>query len=82
MSSIFLLQGFQIDPLAKVNRSQRQIVLRLSESGFLHNVVKKGLDVKSMSNAGRVCKSFVAAIQKELSEYYRFIAIMQEEFNR
>ncbi|XP_029157570.1 gamma-tubulin complex component 3 [Nylanderia fulva] len=74
--------GFQIDPIAKINRSQKQAVLRLSELGYLHNVVRKGLERMSVTGAGRVADSFVAALHKELSEYYRFIAIMQEEVNR
>jgi len=74
--------GFQIDSMAKINRSQRQAVLRLSELGYLHNVIRKGLERMSVAGAGRVADSFVAALHKELSEYYRFIAIMQEEMNR
>lgn len=74
--------GFQIDPVAKINRSQKQAVLRLSELGYLHSVVRKGLERMSVTGAGRVTDSFVAALHKELSEYYRFIAIMQEEVNR
>ncbi|XP_032676591.1 gamma-tubulin complex component 3 [Odontomachus brunneus] len=74
--------GFQIDSTAKINRSQRQAVSRLSELGYLHNVVRRGLERMSGANAGRVADSFVAALHKELSEYYRFVAIMQEEVNR
>ncbi|XP_018355185.1 PREDICTED: gamma-tubulin complex component 3 homolog [Trachymyrmex septentrionalis] len=74
--------GFQIDPVAKINRSQKQAVLRLSELGYLHSVVRKGLERMSVTGAGRVTDSFVAVLHKELSEYYRFIAIMQEEVNR
>lgn len=74
--------GFQIDSMVKINRSQRQAVLRLSELGYLHNVIRKGLERMSVAGAGRVADSFVAALHKELSEYYRFIALMQEEVNR
>lgn len=74
--------GFQIDPTAKINRSQKQVVLRLSELGYLHNVVRRGLERMSVAGAGRVADSFVAALHKELSEYYRFVAVMQEEVNR
>ncbi|XP_015587434.1 gamma-tubulin complex component 3 [Cephus cinctus] len=74
--------GFQIDSTVNVNRSHRQAVLRLSELGYLHNVVRKGLDRMSVAGAGIVADSFVAALHQELSEYYRFIAIMQEEVNR
>lgn len=74
--------GFQIDPLAKVNRSHKQALLRLSELGYLHNVVRRGLERMAKSGSGRVVDSFVATLHKELSEYYRFIAIIQEEVNR
>lgn len=74
--------GFQIDPTAKIYRSQKQAALRLSELGYLHNIVRRGLERISVAGAGRVADSFVAALHKELSEYYRFIAIMQEEINR
>lgn len=74
--------GFQLDPTIKINRSQKQVVLRLSELGYLHNVVRRGLERMSVAGAGRVADSFVAALHKELSEYYRFIAMIQEEVNR
>lgn len=74
--------GFQIDPTININRSHKQIVLRLSELGYLHNVITRGLERISVAGAGRVADSFAATLHKELSEYYRFIAIMQEEFNR
>lgn len=74
--------GFQIDPKANVNRTHRQAVLRLSALGYLHNVVSRGLERMTAACAGRVADSFVAALHQELSEYYRFVAIMQEEVNR
>lgn len=74
--------AFQIDPRANVNRTHRQAVLRLSALGYLHNVVTRGLERMAAASAGRVADSFLAALHQELSEYYRFIAIMQEEVNR
>ncbi|XP_053594050.1 gamma-tubulin complex component 3 homolog [Microplitis demolitor] len=74
--------GFQLDSSVEINRSHKQSVLRLSELGYLHNVVRKGLERMSMAGAGRVADSFVASFHKELSEYYRFIAIIQEQVNR
>lgn len=76
--------GFQIDPLAKISKCHKQAVLRLSELGYLHNVIMKGLDRMSIQayNSGRVTDSFIAALHRERSEYYRFIAVVQEEFNR
>lgn len=74
--------GFQIDLTSNINRYHKQAVLRLSELGYLHNVVRRGLDEITLNCAGRVADSLVAVLHKELSEYYRLIAIMQEEVNR
>ncbi|XP_034947790.1 gamma-tubulin complex component 3 [Chelonus insularis] len=74
--------SFQIDPTVTVNKSHKESVIRLSELGYLHNIIRKGIERMSISGAGRVADSFVAALHKELSEYYRFIAIIQEEVNR
>ncbi|XP_012278710.1 gamma-tubulin complex component 3 [Orussus abietinus] len=74
--------GFQIDPTVSMNRSHKQAVLRLSELGYLYNVIKRGLERMSMTGAGRVVESFIAALNHELTDYYRFIAIVQEELNR
>ncbi|XP_066585040.1 gamma-tubulin complex component 3-like [Prorops nasuta] len=74
--------GFQINHMINISISQKQAVLRLSELGYLHNVVKRGIERMSIGGAGRVSDSFVTALHKELTEYYRFIAIVQEEVNR
>lgn len=74
--------GFQIDSMSKISRAQRQAVLRLSELGYLYNIIQRGLSRMASGPHGRVADSFVAALQKELSEYYRFIANAQEEMNR
>ena len=74
--------GFQIDPTVRINRPQKQAVLRLSELGYLYNIIQRGLQRISSGSNGRVADSFVAALHKELSEYYRFIANAQEVVNR
>ncbi|XP_035723078.1 gamma-tubulin complex component 3 homolog [Vespa mandarinia] len=74
--------GFQIDPVANISSSQKQAVLRLSELGYLYNTLRRSAERISAAGIGRVAESFVAVLQKELSEYYKFIAIMQEEVNR
>ncbi|XP_076246303.1 gamma-tubulin complex component 3 isoform X4 [Calliopsis andreniformis] len=74
--------GFQIDAMISIDRSRKQATLRLSELGYLHNIVRKGLERISAASNGQVADSFVAALYSELSEYYRFIAIIQEEINR
>ncbi|XP_014213492.1 gamma-tubulin complex component 3 [Copidosoma floridanum] len=73
-------RGFQIDSIARIHRSQKQAVQRLSELGYLYNIIQNGLD--KHGNGGRVADSFVAALHKELSDYYRFVANAQEEVNR
>ena len=74
--------GFQIDPMISIDRPRKQATLRLSELGYLHNIVQKGLERMSAASSGQVADSFVAAMHSELSEYYRFIALIQEEVNR
>jgi gamma-tubulin complex component 3 len=74
--------GFQIDPTIRINRPQKQTVLRLSELGYLYNVIQRGIGRIAGGSNGRVADSFVAALHKEMSEYYRFIANAQEEVNR
>ncbi|XP_053984214.1 gamma-tubulin complex component 3 homolog [Hylaeus volcanicus] len=74
--------GFQIDPMINIDRSRKNATLRLSELGYLHNIVQKGLERISAASSGQVADSFVAALHSELSEYYRFIAIIQEDVNR
>lgn len=74
--------GFQIDPVVNISSSQKQAVLRLSELGYLYNTLRRCTERISVAGIGRVAESFVAVLQKELSEYYKFIAIMQEEINR
>ncbi|XP_031837668.1 gamma-tubulin complex component 3 isoform X2 [Nomia melanderi] len=74
--------GFQIDPMLNIDRSRKQSTLRLSELGYLHNIVQKGLERISAASSGQVADSFVAAMHSKLSEYYRFIATIQEEVNR
>ncbi|XP_076666493.1 gamma-tubulin complex component 3 isoform X4 [Andrena cerasifolii] len=74
--------GFQMDPMMNIDRSRKQATLRLSELGYLYNIIQKGLERISAAASGQVADSFVAAMHSELSEYYRFIAIIQEEVNR
>lgn len=74
--------GFQIDPIISIDRPRKQATLRLSELGYLHNIIQKGLERMSVASSGQVADSFVAALHSELSEYYRVIALIQEEVNR
>lgn len=74
--------GFQLDPSVSVTGSHRQVVLRLSELGFLYNTIKRGLERISAGSSGRVADSFVSALRQELSEYYRFIALLEEDVTR
>ncbi|XP_017888838.1 gamma-tubulin complex component 3 homolog [Ceratina calcarata] len=74
--------GFQLDPMISIDRPRKQATLRLSELGYLHNIIQKGLERMSAASSGQVADSFVAALHSELSEYYRFIALIQEEVNR
>lgn len=70
--------GFIIDTRAGVSRSQRALVLRLAELGFLHNQVRQHCD-ESDRQIGIIGQSLVAALREELTEYYKLIAVLQSQ---
>ncbi|GLV41423.1 Gamma-tubulin ring protein 91 [Carabus blaptoides fortunei] len=70
--------GFIIDTRAGVSRSQRALVLRLAELGFLHNQVRQHCD-DSDRQIGIIGQSLVAALREELTEYYKLIAVLQSQ---
>lgn len=67
--------GFVIDSRLSLSRSQKAIVQRLAELGFLHNQIKNHCD--SDKQIGVIGQSLVAALRDELTVYYQHIAILQ-----
>ena len=61
----------------------RDMVGKLAELGWLFRRVCKYLDARSGDKAlGLVGQSFCAAIQKELTEYYRLVAVLEAQANQ
>ena len=61
----------------------RDIISKLAELGWLFRRVRKFLDAKASDKAlGLVGQSFCAAIEKEIIEYYRLIAVLEAQLNQ
>ena len=61
----------------------RDLVSKLAELGWLCRRVRKYLDARAGDKAlGLVGQSFCAAIQKELTEYYRLVAVLEAQGNQ
>ncbi|XP_078693983.1 gamma-tubulin complex component 3-like [Branchiostoma floridae x Branchiostoma belcheri] len=71
---------FLIDPKVGVPQSWRDLLGKLSELGWLHNKIRKFVDSKISDRAlGLVGQSFCAALQHELTEYYRLVAVLDAQ---
>lgn len=68
--------GFMIDTRAGVGKSQRIIVQRLSEIGFLHNLIRQYCD-EADKQTGIIGQSLIAALREELTKHYELIAVLQ-----
>ncbi|XP_065644166.1 gamma-tubulin complex component 3 homolog isoform X3 [Hydra vulgaris] len=61
----------------------RDIICKLAELGWLFRRVRKYLDARTSDKAlGLVGQSFCAAIEKEIIEYYRLIAVLEAQLNQ
>lgn len=59
-------------------KSVRDLVNKLAELGWLYRKVRKYLDARAGDRAlGLVGQSFCAALQQELTEYYRLMAVLE-----
>ncbi|XP_044730795.1 gamma-tubulin complex component 3 homolog [Chrysoperla carnea] len=70
--------GFHLDPKSDVTKSQKRIILRLTEVGYLHNRVKYFCD-NAERQFGIMYQSLVSAFRNELTSFYKLIAILQEQ---
>lgn len=70
--------GFMIDTRAGVSKSQRAIVQRLSELGYLHNQVRQHCD-EADKQTGIIGQSLIAALREELTKHYELIAVLQTQ---
>ncbi|GES99979.1 gamma-tubulin complex component 3 homolog [Rhizophagus clarus] len=75
--------SYIIDPKLDINRSTRDLLHRLTELGWLYKRVNEfvSLNVNDPS-IGLVCQAFCSALQRELTEYYKFIAILEAQVTK
>ncbi|XP_028405676.1 gamma-tubulin complex component 3 homolog isoform X1 [Dendronephthya gigantea] len=72
--------GYRIDRSVGVPYTTRALVNKLSELGWLFNKIRRYRDARSGDKAlGLVGQSFCAALQLELTEYYRLIAVFEAQ---
>lgn len=75
--------SYRIGPEFGVPLPVRDLVSKLAELGWLFRRVRKFLDARSGDRAlGLVGQSFCAAVQKELTEYYRLVAVLEAQENQ
>ncbi|XP_052801228.1 gamma-tubulin complex component 3 homolog isoform X1 [Mya arenaria] len=72
--------GYKVDAQAGIPKAIRQLVSKLAECGWLFNKVKNYVETRSADKTfGLVGQSFCAALQQELTEYYRLIAVLESQ---
>ena len=76
-------ESYVIDPALHLVGSVRDLVLTMCEMGWLYNKVAKYIskDEKTAIN-GLVSQSLGYAIQEELHDYYRLLAVLEQELDR
>ncbi|XVF55989.1 hypothetical protein PTKIN_Ptkin06aG0079900 [Pterospermum kingtungense] len=77
------LDGYALSNLVKVPRATRIIVRKLCELGWLFRKVKgyisESMDRFPAEDVGTVGQAFCAALQDELSEYYKLLAVLEAQ---
>ncbi|KAF9360428.1 Gamma-tubulin complex component 3 [Mortierella sp. AD094] len=69
---------FAIDPSINITRSTRGLVTRLTELGLLYRKVNAYVqETLKLGTAGLVGQSFCSALQHELVDYFRLIAVLE-----
>eukprot|EP01032_Pedospumella_encystans_P014403 gene14403-16542_t len=78
-------ESYLLDPSLKLNSTVRDTVLCICELGWLYNRVagylKSSFAVSTDSN-GVVVQAFGFALQEELHDYYRLLAVLEQELQR
>jgi gamma-tubulin complex component 3 len=76
-------EQYVIDPSLHLVGPVRDLVLGMCEMGWLYNKVAKYISkVEKTSINGLVSQSFGYAIQEELHDYYRLLAVLEQELGR
>ncbi|MBA0697818.1 hypothetical protein Goari_021343, partial [Gossypium aridum] len=77
------LDGYVLSDSIKVPRATRTIVRKLCELGWLFRKVKgyisESMDRFPAEDVGTVGQAFCAALQDELSEYYKLLAVLEAQ---
>ncbi|KAL2464741.1 Gamma-tubulin complex component 3 [Forsythia ovata] len=77
------VDGYVLIELIKVPRATRVMVQKLCELGWLFKKVKgyimEGMDRFPSEDVGTVGQAFCAALQDELSEYYKLLAVLEAQ---
>lgn len=76
-------EAYIIDPSLHVPTSARDLVLCMCELGWLYNKIEKFITkVEKTAINGLVSQAFGYAIQEELHDYYRLLAVLERELTR
>ena len=76
-------EGYRIDSMIGVPFPIRDFIDKLNELGWLYRRVRKYLDARMGDKAlGLVGQSFCSAVHKELTEYYRLLAVLEAQQNQ
>lgn len=81
--------GFRLDPKVRLSLSQKELIMKLTEVGWLYNQVKNFCEwggrgtgserTTDRTAAGLVNQSLVMALREELNEYCRLIAVLEAQ---
>ncbi|CAG8455169.1 7996_t:CDS:10 [Acaulospora colombiana] len=75
--------SYIIDSKVNINRATRDLLRRLTELGRLYLRVDEFVNHNvNEPSIGLVGQAFCSALQHELTEYYRFIAILEAQVNK
>ncbi|TPX62944.1 hypothetical protein PhCBS80983_g00195 [Powellomyces hirtus] len=75
-------EKYAIDPEVQVTKPEREILLKLVEMGWLYRQVMEFVDKhKNDTSEGLIRQSFCSALAREMSDYYRLIAILQGQIS-
>jgi len=76
------VDGFCVIPSANVSHSVRQLVRRVCEVGWMYKKVCSYINsVIEAPVMGLVEQSFCGALQQELTDYYRLVAVLESQVN-
>jgi len=69
--------------IGTINKSKRLYMLRFAELGWLHNKIRQFVEGKGSERAyGLVGQSYLAALNQELTEYYRLVGVLESKLHQ